>query len=247
MSNPAQNQNLASRLADGWQVAPRTARGWVAKFGGAICSEESSLADRLLSAGRCLDHVRARASKILAGQASPVAVSEAGDPGDRSLRAFVEQQEGLLRGCIRRIELANGPTPDTLTITRESALAAKFSVNIGAARKQMAQLGIENGDLIGRVEVERLVRAWGARAALCLSRLRDQLAPALLDLSAEAQAAHVLEPALIIAGMLEPFARVERLAAGCGLPDWFLTALRTGVTDHVNPGTYTPLTEDTKK
>ena len=257
MSNFAQNQipaavmspAPASRLASDWSVHLRTAQRWVARFGPAVCADEAALADRLLRAGRCLDHVRERANKILAAQTPPSVLPASADdaePGDRSLREFVGQQEDLLRGCIRRIAQANGPTPDNLTLTRESALAAKFSTNNGAARKQMAQLGIESGDLIARAAVARLVRAWFARACVALSRLRDTLAPELLELTTEAQAAAVLEPALIIAGLLDPFARVENLAAGCGLPDWFLAELRAAAADHVNPGDYSPLTVSEK-
>jgi hypothetical protein len=242
---PATPHALTAVLAAEWQVKARTARRWVRRFGPAVCAAPAALAERLLQAGRGLDHVRRRATDLLARpRADAPGAAPAEDLGEAgTLRGYLAQQERILALTIRRIETASAArdargnlVPDVLTITRESGLARRASDNVLAVRRQMAKQGLDSGDLIGRATFEVIIYSIANRMILGVSRLRDQRAPEFVGLETEAAAAEALEPALLIAGFLAPLARAANQAAGIGLPGWVVDAFTKAAGDHLAQG-----------
>lgn len=98
-----------------------------------------------------------------------------------------------------------------------------------AAMVQARRQGKTEDDSISRQEVERIARALAYNAALGLQRAAVNIVDKL-DGITDPKAQHpIVSDVLISEVYLAPFDQALNLAAGHGLPDWCVAALRSGV------------------
>jgi hypothetical protein len=112
----------------------------------------------------------------------------------------------------------------------------QFSRAVKEQKLLADRLGIEAGELLPRSTVELLVAAFGYWAMRSIDQHLDYLSRRLLNLSYPEEARAVLEPELLSARFVAPFARATHLAARNSLPPWLTAALRATVADYIEHG-----------
>lgn len=98
-----------------------------------------------------------------------------------------------------------------------------------AAMVQMRRQGKTEDDSISRQEVERLARALAHNAALGLQRAANKLVDKLDGITDPRLQHPIIVDALATEAYIAPFEQALNLAASHGLPDWLVSAIRTGV------------------
>ena len=98
-----------------------------------------------------------------------------------------------------------------------------------AAMVQARRQGKTEDDSISRQEVERLARAIAHNAALGLQRAANKLVDKLDGITDPRLQHPIIVDALATEAYLAPFDQALNLAASHGLPDWLVSAIRSGV------------------
>lgn len=120
-----------------------------------------------------------------------------------------------------------------------AGLLATFEGVIHDAQLRAKKLGIDQGDLFQRTEVERIVFAlayWLLRSTDqhldALSGKLKALAPGLEAVAVRA----VLEPELLSDRFLVPMAQAAKMQNGVSLPDWLVAKMRESCGDFLENG-----------
>lgn len=116
-----------------------------------------------------------------------------------------------------------------------------FSAVIHDEEVRANRLGREAGELIQRADVVKVARAipfWMLRA---VDELLGELCPRIASASSRGALAPdtvraLIEPELLAARVLEPFARAAQVNTASKLPDWFVDAMRGGLADALEDG-----------
>lgn len=118
-------------------------------------------------------------------------------------------------------------------------LLAKMEGVLHDAQLRAKKLGLDEGDLIPRVEVERIlwsVGYWLMRAAdLNLDALSSRLEAMAPGLSGKA-VRKALEGELLSDRFLVPFARAASIQAGVTVPEWAVAPMRKACGDYLEDG-----------
>lgn len=118
-------------------------------------------------------------------------------------------------------------------------LLSKFEGVFHDAQLRARKLGIDEGELLPRSEVERITWAvayWLLRATdQHLDAITSKLKALSPGLDAEPVRA-VLEPELLSCRFLEPFAKAARIQSGVGLPGWLFAKMRESAGDFLEAG-----------
>lgn len=137
-----------------------------------------------------------------------------------------------------KLEKANKQN-DRQSIKFYSDLLVKFEGAIHDAQLRARKLGMDEGELLPRHEIERIFFAlgfWLMRATdQHLDTLSASIAKRTSDLSAE-DVRRVLEPELLSARFLVPFARSASIQSGLSLPQWIVDKLKTVTGDYLADG-----------
>lgn len=229
MSQPV---NIVKQRAAEYAVTDRTVRNW--RRAGAPLDDAPALAewlrvhDRLPErAGRVGEPVDARIREALATDWSAV---EGADLAQR--RGDLETWSALAAKKMRGA-LAAGANGE---FTRWQKIYLAFHGAALQARLAQAKLGIDTGELVTRVECERILHALINRLCLGIQQTRDKLAGRLTNIPFETEIADALEPELITRAILDPVNAATAHAAAIGLPEWIPAALERAVADHLAEG-----------
>jgi hypothetical protein len=235
-------------LAVHWRVGEATIKRWRTK--GAPLTSDEEMAAWFATQNSVPPVALARAKELATG-----ATAAGGPPAnsDAEWKAFVEQS---------KLDATDTPKQSLASITRARDFAAfrfmeaaktnnrsdmKFYADLLStfdgvvhdAQLRAKKLGIDQGELLPRPEVERIVFAlgyWLMRAAdLQLDALTGRLKALAPGLAAEAVRG-VLEPELLSMRFLEPFARAAKIQSGVSLPEWFVAKMRETAGDYLENG-----------
>jgi len=242
---------LATRIAAEYGVTNRTAQLWLRKFGVPDCSDRRKLAELILAEPRSGQHARNVAMSIAGRRkqgrqktvkrltqderSGTVSGSSAVEKAQNGLAKECGRLEGYLTDIDAQIAEAR-PTGNQGLIA--SLMGQYKAIHASLVQNRVAQgrLGLETGEMISKEQFRKIINAFASRSALGISRMRDALAVKLVGLKTPNEAADVLEPAVILAGMLDPFAASANLASGVGLPEWVVETMVTAVGDHIGAG-----------
>ncbi len=91
-----------------------------------------------------------------------------------------------------------------------------------------AKLGLESGELVGKSDLAKLMRAFASAACHAIYRLQRGIAPKLVGLTTTREVLARLEGPLFLDAYIGPFEAVRDMAAGIGLPSWCVDAVVDG-------------------
>lgn len=158
----------------------------------------------------------------------PQVQTDGAAPIQRDLRQEIADLNAMLSQVDQTAKqsLATGAIPTALELLQQrKALSDQRNAAMVQARRQ----GKTEDDSISRQEVERIARALAYNAALGLQRAAVNIVDKL-DGITDPKAQHpIVSDVLILEVYLAPFDQALNLAAGHGLPDWCVAALRSGV------------------
>lgn len=158
----------------------------------------------------------------------PQVQTEGAAPIQRDLRQEIADLNTMLCQVDQNAKqsLATGSITTALELLQQrKALSDQRNAAMVQARRQ----GKTEDDSISRQEVERIARALAYNAALGLQRAAVNIVDKL-DGITDPKAQHpIVSDVLISEVYLAPFDQALNLAAGHGLPDWCVAALRSGV------------------
>lgn len=159
---------------------------------------------------------------------SPVVETEGAAPVQRDLRQEIADLNAMLSQVDQTAKqsLLTGAIPTALELLQQrKALSDQRNAAMVQARRQ----GKTEDDSISRQEVERLARAITHNAALGLQRAATKLVDKLDGITDPRLQHPIIVDVLAVDAYLAPFEQALNLAAGHGLPDWLVSALRSGV------------------
>jgi len=93
-------------------------------------------------------------------------------------------------------------------------------------RADLREMGEDRGRTIGREEFERMIRAMAGRAAKSIALACARFGEKLLGLTRMEQVVAILEPRLVQAMFLEPFAEAVHFKSEQNLPAWVEETIR---------------------
>jgi len=218
-----------------WRTSPKQITTWRRRS--YPTSDAKELARILLANRRTPSHIRGRALEVLGkgkGKRTAAATQAEEKLGKMSL-SMVEDLEGQAARYFRMQENAQEAGDLTMEETAFDQRVKVYKALI-AIRKELAGLDQDGKEVITRREIEQIIVAVGARAALAIERMLDQLGENLIDLKRIDEVTAVIEPYLVKKLFVEPFAFAADLAAGCGLPSWVVQAMSRACGDAVENG-----------
>lgn len=234
--------SLVAQVAAEYGVTPRSVRRWRAQD--APIADPAALVawlkahDKLPASVRGRERRRTITDQAAQAERTDWAALPAADIHARlgSLETWAGVAETHMRASISGRDAEGKPVKDPGEFAFWQKAYLAFHGAALNARLAQSKLGIDTGELIPRADLERLLTALGGRLALGIQQLRDRLAPQLTRLDYAEEIADRLEPALIIAGLLDPVAEAIHHAAGIGLPGYVAAALRAAVAEVIAQG-----------
>jgi hypothetical protein len=118
-------------------------------------------------------------------------------------------------------------------------LLAKMESCLHDAQLRAKKLGVDEGELLPRPEVERIAWALAYWTLRAVDQNLDALSSKLAALSPGLEAGPiraVLEPELLSARFLTPYARAAKIQSGVTLPEWLVAKMRESVGDYLEDG-----------
>jgi hypothetical protein len=118
-------------------------------------------------------------------------------------------------------------------------LLSKFEGVFHDAALRAKKLGLDEGELLPRPEVERIAWALAYWTLRAVDQNLDALSSKLAALSPGLEAGPiraVLEPELLSARFLTPYARAAKIQSGVTLPEWLVAKMRESVGDYLSNG-----------
>jgi hypothetical protein len=229
MSAPA---HIVNQRAAEYGVTARTVRNW--RSAGAPLADAAALAEWLRVHDRLPDRA-ARVgepvdARIQAALATDWSALESADLAQR--RGDLETWSALAGRKMRAALDAEAHGE----FTRWQKIYLAFHGAALQARLAQAKLGIDTGDLVTRVECERILHAFINRLCLGIQHTRDHLAARLTNIPFETEIADHLETALITRALLDPVNAALAHAAAIGLPPWVPAACERAIADHLAAG-----------
>jgi len=158
----------------------------------------------------------------------PQAQTDGAAPVQRDLRQEIADLNAMLCQVDENAKqsLATGAITLALELLQQrKALSDQRNAAMVQARRQ----GKTEDDSISRQEVERLARALAHNAALGLQRAANKLVDKLDGITDPRLQHPIIVDALATEAYIAPFEQALNLAASHGLPDWLVSAIRTGV------------------
>jgi hypothetical protein len=151
--------------------------------------------------------------------------AEGADPDLRSLRAFYHRK---LRGAARINDQAN------LAYWESRFLAADKAIR--SAELHERKLGLDQGAMLSRPEVERIVHAIAFWLVRGLDQDNKELCRRMLGLTFVEEGLAVLESVGLQRRLLVPFAKASTCDAGVKVPEWVVDSMREAVDDYCEGG-----------
>lgn len=118
-------------------------------------------------------------------------------------------------------------------------LLSKFEGVFHDAALRAKKLGLDDGELLPRPEVERIAWALAYWTLRAVDQNMDALTSKLTALSPGFDAAKVravLEPELLSARFLTPYARAAKIQSGVSIPVWLVAKMRESCGDFIENG-----------
>ena len=120
-----------------------------------------------------------------------------------------------------------------------SDLLAKMESTLHDAQLRAKKMGLDEGELIPRPEIERIIWAqafWLMRSSSKhLDAISVKLAAKFPSVEAK-DVRDVLEPELLSDRFLIPYARASKIASGVTIPDWLVSEMRKACGDFLEKG-----------
>jgi len=159
---------------------------------------------------------------------TPVVETEGAAPVQRDLRQEIADLNAMLCQVDQTAKqsLASGAIPTALELLQQRK---SLSDQRNAAMVQARRQGKTEDDSISRQEVERIARALTHNAALGLQRAAVKIVDKLDGITDPKLQHPIIVDVLAVDAYLAPFEQALNLPAGHGLPDWLVSAIRSGV------------------
>jgi hypothetical protein len=238
MNNESEATRPNKEIAEFWNVTDRTVKTWRAK--GAPVEDDDGMAKWLRAHPACItDGVRKRLRDF-------TSLSSVDPDWEEFQKAAIEQTDDDPKKAMAMIAKARSfaafkfekasAVNDQDGIKFYADLLAKLEGTLHDAQLRAKKLGIDQGELVPRSEVERILRAWAFWSMRSVDADLADLCPKLTGLAQVNDARAVLEPALLSARFLKPFVRASRISSPAAVPGWMVAIVQDAVDDYIEDG-----------
>lgn len=216
-------------------VSKVAVRAWVHE--GLAIHNHERLAKLLLGRPKLMPKVRARCEQILGepqerlpDAESLIKSTDATDPAANI--GDLERWKALFAARLERaIRIGNRGD-----ISFFSKQLVTFDHAIRHNRLMVARLGIDQGELLARDEVVRLIRCVASAIAVGIQRFRDTVPPSLTQIADPVEIRHRITGPAIAGFLVGPFRRARNSASGANVPGWAVDAFTGAIGDLVEDG-----------
>ena len=147
----------------------------------------------------------------------------------RSLRDEVDEITAWILKAERKMrENEHGNAANEIAFDRWDKIRRNYSDQKVKNLLAQAKLGLESGELVGKSDLAKLVRAFASRAWIALYKIQQGLCPKLVGLTTTREVMTRMESPLFMGAYIAPFEHARDMAAGIGLPGWVVDAIKEG-------------------
>ena len=212
-------------LAEFYGVDVRTIRRW--KSSGAPLDNPQRMVGWLLSRKRIPNGAvkwLETQQKAKPAAESPV-VNDEDSPLDSDAVGSVKPLEDRRIELDRNLDLAIRAN-DHGQIKLYGELLVRVDESLRRSEAHQKKLGLDQGETLGRMEVERILRALSYAGNACIEGLMDEICERVVAFDYPEEAYHFLKPILLGGRLFAGFARVEKVPGLPNVPTWVSAAMR---------------------
>ena len=197
-------------------VSRQSLATWIKK--GAPFEDDRRLAVWLLNQERITAKVRAWCNKVIKRE-TPRQNHVAKDDAElKNLEGILDYYMGKLNESVQHGEL------ESIKFWNEHVI--KTSESIRRSEAHAAKLGIDNGTVLPRAEVERILRAVFYAGNGCVNGALSTICEHLAGLSDPSDVYHALKPAIVGGRLFSGFDKVANIKGAPALPDWVIECVK---------------------
>ena len=217
-------------IAAFWRVHRKTVHRWIAA--GHPVADTKKMCDVLAHSKATKGELSKRISEVRKefgwAKSKPLPLTTADIVlVNRSLREEVEEITGwILQAQIRMTAAITADEPEVFAMWDK--VRRNYSDQKVRNLLAQAKLGLESGELVGKSDLAKLIRAFASRAWIALYKIQQGLCPKLVGLTTTREVMDRLEGPLFMGAYIGPFEHARDMAAGIGLPGWVVDAVKEG-------------------